>query len=741
MNRKVFFFLLLLTLVDAAASTSTITTSEFLTPTMNDQSIKYLGMIFGQVGNVLTNAFPSTLMTKIFTIYNYGFLTFSVIILSYTFSFNIVNDITTGQPLANTYDVTTVGRILLGNTFLLPTYGGYSLIQVMYMQIVVLGVGLGDNLWSGIIENIPISGIVAAQTINPSGSNSFVNQKVLGEAVAREQSSGADATIINLFAMTICGQAQYRHDKSAANGQTISPTDYQWLCQDDQCFIGKRSTDAGGQTSADCGKIKLKNGLCSGNDNDSEECLSGAEYTTAVSSINSILTALWPYTESWFNNMIQQTGTITVADMIQYPKTGTDPGDIASYLGDVALNYYYSLEPLSYTTTNAVSSNYYTMSDSSSAGWISASRYIGNPPENVTETTSTTSFDEGKFDGMMYKVVEFIPTFTPNECSSSVCFVSDTYYQKIALPQNNTSYLWTNNFSDDESENSGKYISITGTYITNYFDSREANSTAPSAEDEQANVYLDSAVSILYNYWLKFGKGAGPYADFNLDLESSVSKFSLSPNKVDIGIYQRNLYVLLNRILEDVTGLKYFSDDNSQSYGSVSQNSAITNLDAKCSNVQKPTGCFSALLSNESALVQPGVGFIGTAVALKNNNVVNPLASVQYMGLQMLNHSLGNMTQTVSDVMDLNEELSLAYFETMMAIQGLYLPIYALNAFVFQFTMVGPYIDQVVGGAVDAVIKMITFYQRLDYVFVSLYQPLAATLAQIMVSVGFIIGV
>ncbi|MAJ82561.1 MAG: hypothetical protein CMF41_06560 [Legionellales bacterium] len=111
------------------------------------------------------------------------------------------------------------------------------------------------------------------------------------------------------------------------------------------------------------------------------------------------------------------------------------------------------------------------------------------------------------------------------------------------------------------------------------------------------------------------------------------------------------------------------------------------------------------------------------------------------MGLQMLKHSLGNMTQTVSDIMDLNEELSLAYFGAMMGIQMVYLPIFSLNAFVFQFTPVGPYIDQIIGGAVDSLIKMITFYQRLDYVYVSLYQPLAGTLAQIMVSVGFIIGV
>ena len=53
----------------------------------------------------------------------------------------------------------------------------------------------------------------------------------------------------------------------------------------------------------------------------------------------------------------------------------------------------------------------------------------------------------------------------------------------------------------------------------------------------------------------------------------------------------------------------------------------------------------------------------------------------------------------------------------------------------------GPIYRSIVGGAVDALIKMITFYQRLDYVYVSLYQPLAGTLAQIMVSVGFIIGV
>ena len=45
--------------------------------------------------------------------------------------------------------------------------------------------------------------------------------------------------------MTVCGQAQYRHDKVATNGEIISPSDYQWLCSNDQCVVeNERQTQA-----------------------------------------------------------------------------------------------------------------------------------------------------------------------------------------------------------------------------------------------------------------------------------------------------------------------------------------------------------------------------------------------------------------------------------------------------------------------------------------------------------------
>ena len=197
MYRKLVLFTIFMASLVSAANASDVITSSFLVPTPNDQSIHYLGMIFGQVGNVLTNAFPSVLMSKIFTIYNYGFLTFAAVLIAYTLSFNLVNELTTGQPLAGTYDVVTVGRIILGNSFLLPTYGGYSFIQVLYMQIVVLGVGLGDNLWSGLIEKIPSSGIL--NTVQSAEDNtSFITDSVLGSSVGVNEEN-PNATIINLL--------------------------------------------------------------------------------------------------------------------------------------------------------------------------------------------------------------------------------------------------------------------------------------------------------------------------------------------------------------------------------------------------------------------------------------------------------------------------------------------------------------------------------------------------------------
>ena len=117
---------------------------------------------------------------------------------------------------------------------------------------------------------------------------------------------------------------------------------------------------------------------------------------------------------------------------------------------------------------------------------------------------------------MMFKVEEFIPTFTPNSCSSSICFVS-THIIKIVMNLNGR-YQWNDAFES--------YIDVSKDYIDDFVSTSDGSSTNGS-QRHQMNPYLDTAVGILYNYWLKYDKGAGPYGDFNLDLQSSVTKFSV----------------------------------------------------------------------------------------------------------------------------------------------------------------------------------------------------------------------
>ena len=99
-------------------------------------------------------------------------------LLAYTLTFNLVNEIGSGQPIAHQYDVWTVSRVIVGNALLLPSYSGYSLIQVMVMQVAVYGVGLADSVWVTAINNISLFGSPSAPPLTQD-ETSFVND-ILG---------------------------------------------------------------------------------------------------------------------------------------------------------------------------------------------------------------------------------------------------------------------------------------------------------------------------------------------------------------------------------------------------------------------------------------------------------------------------------------------------------------------------------------------------------------------------------
>jgi defect-in-organelle-trafficking protein DotA len=128
--------------------------SIFAVPNM-DQSMLFLSEIFGQVGNVIGGATNGPLETVILLFNNVALVVGGFIIL-YAIIVSTVNTAHDGELLGKKWSSVWIPlRMAAGFAMLLPVKaGGYAIIQVIIMWIVVQGVGAADYLWNQYLKNV-----------------------------------------------------------------------------------------------------------------------------------------------------------------------------------------------------------------------------------------------------------------------------------------------------------------------------------------------------------------------------------------------------------------------------------------------------------------------------------------------------------------------------------------------------------------------------------------------------------
>lgn len=146
-----------------------------LSPAPADQSIQYLGEIFGQVGNVLSGN-ASSMVGQIFYTFNYAVIILACILITYTLFSSILNTANDGEAMGKRGTIWVPIRMVLGIALLLPKAGGYSAMQALVMWIVLQGVGAADSIWTYAVHTLSSS----AGTLNPTTlitSASFKSQQ------------------------------------------------------------------------------------------------------------------------------------------------------------------------------------------------------------------------------------------------------------------------------------------------------------------------------------------------------------------------------------------------------------------------------------------------------------------------------------------------------------------------------------------------------------------------------------
>src|SRR3990167_3615606 len=175
MRRLLYFFGVIVLLFIAGSAFAQTTDSSFaqttdssisqayqagsnMTPPESDYSVAYLNQVFGTVGNVLAGG-GSQIVGKMFKVFNEGVLVVAALWLAYTTITLVLNAAIQGSFGGQKNIATILLRIAFGFALIIPSSTtGYSLLQDIFMKIVVQGVGLADKTWDKALDYLQYGG-------------------------------------------------------------------------------------------------------------------------------------------------------------------------------------------------------------------------------------------------------------------------------------------------------------------------------------------------------------------------------------------------------------------------------------------------------------------------------------------------------------------------------------------------------------------------------------------------------
>src|SRR3990167_7595471 len=131
-----------------------------IAPPESDYSVAYLSQVFGTVGSVLQGS-SGQIVGKMFDVFNKGVLVVAALWLTYTtitLLLNAANSGSMGGGQGKNVALILL-RIAFGFALIIPSSTtGYSLLQDIFMKIVVQGVGLADQTWDKALDYLKYGG-------------------------------------------------------------------------------------------------------------------------------------------------------------------------------------------------------------------------------------------------------------------------------------------------------------------------------------------------------------------------------------------------------------------------------------------------------------------------------------------------------------------------------------------------------------------------------------------------------
>jgi defect in organelle trafficking protein DotA len=171
-----------------------------LNPPGTDQSIVYLGEIFGQVGDVLHGS-GTQVMGIMFGAFNKAVVVLGIIIFTYIYGKGVLDTAAHGEFLGKQANSLWVPiRSIIGIALMIPKAStGYCVIQVFILYVVIQGVGAADMMWT--------------KTLSYISQNNFANvssaknmSKIMNAGNASKIASGVEGIFQSLVCLDVLGK-------------------------------------------------------------------------------------------------------------------------------------------------------------------------------------------------------------------------------------------------------------------------------------------------------------------------------------------------------------------------------------------------------------------------------------------------------------------------------------------------------------------------------------------------------
>src|SRR3990167_951544 len=170
-------------------SRSRINLMNLFTIAPQDQSVYYLGVIFGNVANLVVgpNATPG-LLGVMFQTFNTMVLTIGAFIVVYVTVMGVMVTAHEGEFMGKKFQsLWTPIRMVIGIAGLVPISGGYCAIQIVIMWIILQGVGAADTLWGTVLKYMQMQASTQAATVPSMGVQQ--NLQTLFQSLVCQQSA------------------------------------------------------------------------------------------------------------------------------------------------------------------------------------------------------------------------------------------------------------------------------------------------------------------------------------------------------------------------------------------------------------------------------------------------------------------------------------------------------------------------------------------------------------------------